>query len=134
MVSRQLSQVLDPPTTVLLTVECQQGVVGPDSALPELARQARSSGALVNVARLVAAAHEGGVQVIHAVAERRPDGRGANHNARLFHAAERLPVQQLSGSTAVRVAAPIEGGSPVTWRPARPASPADPVLRRAPVL
>ncbi|MEE1669952.1 cysteine hydrolase [Streptomyces sp. NPDC003631] len=108
MVSRQLSQVLDPPTTVLLTVECQQGVVGPDSALPELARQARSSGALVNVARLVAAAHEGGVQVIHAVAERRPDGRGANHNARLFHAAERLPVQQLSGSTAVRVAAPIE--------------------------
>ncbi|MET8646339.1 cysteine hydrolase [Streptomyces sp. NPDC004096] len=105
---RQLSQVLDPRTTVLLTVECQQGVVGPDSALPELAEQARSSGALVNVARLVAAAHEGGVQVIHAIAERRPDGRGANHNARLFHAAGRLPVQQLSGTTAVRVAAPIE--------------------------
>jgi len=104
----QLSELLDPATTVLLTVECQQGVVGPDSALPELAREARSSGALAHVARLVTAAHETGVQVIHAIAERRPDGRGANHNARLFRAAERLPVQQLSGTTAVRVAPPIE--------------------------
>ncbi|MFF5537920.1 cysteine hydrolase [Streptomyces cinerochromogenes] len=104
----RLDDLLDPVSTVLLTVECQQGVVGPDSALPELAREARSSGALRNVARLVAAAHETGVQVIHAVAERRPDGRGASRNARLFRAAERLPVQQLSGSTAVRVAPPIE--------------------------
>ncbi|TCR13468.1 isochorismatase family cysteine hydrolase [Streptomyces sp. BK205] len=104
----QLSQLLASETTVLLTVECQQGVVGPDSALPELAREARKSGALANVARLVAAAHESGVQVIHAIAERRPDGRGANRNARLFQAAERLPVQQLTGTAAVRVAAPIE--------------------------
>ena len=104
----QLSEILDTVSTVLLTVECQQGVVGPDSALPELALAARQSGALANVARLVAAAHESGVQVIHAVAERRPDGRGANRNARLFRAAERLPVQQLSGTTAVRVAPPIE--------------------------
>jgi len=104
----QLSELLDPATTVLLTVECQQGVVGPDSALPELAREARQSGALANIARLVATAHETGVQVVHAIAERRPDGRGANRNARLFRAAERLPVQQLSGTTAVRVAAPIE--------------------------
>ena len=104
----QLSELLDPATTVLLTVECQQGVVGPDGALPELAREARSSGALANVARLVAAAHESGIQVVHAIAERRPDGRGASRNARLFRAAERLPVQQLSGTTAVRVAAPIE--------------------------
>ncbi|MGW9433311.1 cysteine hydrolase family protein, partial [Streptomyces decoyicus] len=36
-----------------------------------------------------------------------PDGRGASHNARLFKAAERLPVQQLTGSTAVRIADPI---------------------------
>ncbi|MGW8557306.1 cysteine hydrolase [Streptomyces tubercidicus] len=109
---------LDPDTTVLLTVECQRGVVGPDSALPELADAARMSGALANVARLVAAAHDAGVQVLHAVAERRPDGRGASHNARLFKAAERLPVQQLSGSTAVRIADPI------------PVSDADLVVRR----
>ncbi|MEU6537213.1 cysteine hydrolase [Streptomyces sp. NPDC047000] len=99
---------LDPASTVLLTVECQEGVVGRDSALPELAREARASGALGNVARLVAAAHESGVQVMHAIAERRSDGRGANRNARLFRAAGQLPVRQLSGSAAVQVAAPIE--------------------------
>ncbi|MEW1646198.1 cysteine hydrolase [Streptomyces sp. NPDC091219] len=104
----QLGEILDTVSTVLLTVECQEGVVGPDSALPELALAARRSGALANVARLVAAAHGSGVQVIHAIAERRPDGRGANHNARLFRAADRLPVQQLSGTAAVRVAPPIE--------------------------
>ncbi|MFE5023488.1 cysteine hydrolase [Streptomyces sp. NPDC056656] len=104
----ELAELLDPATAVLLTVECQQGVVGPDSALPELAEEARSSGALGNVARLVAGAHEGGVQVLHAVAERRPDGRGANHNGRLFRAAARLPVQQISGTKAVRIAPPVE--------------------------
>jgi nicotinamidase-related amidase len=106
----QLAEQLDPVTTALLTVECQQGVVGEDSALPELAAQARSSGALFRIARLVAGAHEAGVQVLHAMAERRPDGRGANHNARLFRAAARLPVQQHSGTTAVRIAPPIEVG------------------------
>lgn len=103
-----LVRQLVPASTVLMTVECQQGVVGKDSALPELAAQARESGALHNVARLVTGAHRAGVQVLHAVAERRPDGRGANRNARLFRAAERLPVQQYSGSRAVRVAEPIE--------------------------
>lgn len=104
----RLAELIDPVSTVLLTVECQQGVVGPRSALSELAHEARASGALANIARLVAAAHDTGVQVIHALAERRPDGRGANRNARLFRAAERLPVQQLSGTQAVRVAPPIE--------------------------
>ncbi|CAL9640951.1 hypothetical protein SUDANB105_06346 [Streptomyces sp. enrichment culture] len=84
---------LDPAATVVLTVECRQGVLGPDSALPELARAARASGALGRVARLVAAAHRNGVQVVHAVAERRPDGRGSSRNARLFRAAERLRVR-----------------------------------------
>jgi nicotinamidase-related amidase len=104
----ELSALLAPATAVLLTVECQQGVVGADSALPELAEEARTSGALANIGRLVAAAHESGVQVMHAIAERRPDGRGANSNARLFRAAERLPVQQLTGTSAVRVAEPIQ--------------------------
>ncbi|MEV7377711.1 cysteine hydrolase [Streptomyces lydicus] len=103
----RLAEQLDPASTVLLTVECQRGVVGPDSALPELAAVARASGTLTNIARLVAAAHDAGVQVLHAVAERRPDGRGASRNARLFKAAERLPVQQITGSTAVRIADPI---------------------------
>ncbi|MGW4684851.1 cysteine hydrolase [Streptomyces sp. NPDC004244] len=97
----------DPETTALLTVECQNGVVGEESALPELAAEARDSGMLERVAALVDAAHTAGVQVLHAVAERRPDGRGASANARLFRAADRLPVRQLSGSRAVRIAPPV---------------------------
>ncbi|OKJ42710.1 isochorismatase [Streptomyces sp. CB01580] len=104
----QLAGLLDPVICALMTVECQQGVVGPGSALPELAEEARSSGMLDRVARLVEAAHEAGVQVMHAVAERRPDGRGANTNARLFRAARRLPVQQHPGTAAVRIAEPVE--------------------------
>ncbi|MGG8406495.1 cysteine hydrolase [Streptomyces sp. 12297] len=104
----RLGEQIDPAHTVLLTVECQQGVVGPDSALPELAKEAQASGMLDRVAGLVRAAHLAGVQVVHAVAERRPDGRGANSNARLFRAAGRLPVQQLTGSPAVRIADPVE--------------------------
>ncbi|MFF4322770.1 cysteine hydrolase [Streptomyces sp. NPDC001568] len=98
---------LDPATTALLTVECQNGVVGEESALPELAKEARDSGMLARVAALVDAARPAGVQVVHAVAERRPDGRGANANARLFRAAGKLPVRQLSGSRAVEIATPI---------------------------
>ncbi|MEU3726283.1 cysteine hydrolase [Streptomyces sp. NPDC031705] len=97
----------DPATTALLTVECQNGVVGEASALPELAKEARDSGMLDRVAALVDAARGAGVQVVHAVAERRPDGLGANTNARLFRAAGKLPVRQLTGSDAVRVAPPV---------------------------
>ncbi|MFJ5773733.1 cysteine hydrolase family protein [Streptomyces sp. NPDC093094] len=104
----ELREILDPARTVLLTVECQRGVVGPGAALPELARAARESGALDNVARLVAGARASGARVIHAVAVRRPDGVGSGRNARLFRAAERLPVRQLIGSAAVRIAPPIE--------------------------
>ncbi|MGY0487897.1 cysteine hydrolase [Streptomyces sp. WG-D5] len=106
--AQRLVASLDPVSTVLLTVECQEGVVGRHSALPELADAARESGALDNVGRLVGAAHACGVQVMHAVAERRADGRGASRNARLFRAAERLPVKQLTGSDAVRVVPEIE--------------------------
>ncbi|MEU5836217.1 cysteine hydrolase [Streptomyces diacarni] len=108
----RLAAQLAPATTALLTVECQRGVVGEDSALPELAQAARESGALLRVAQLAGAAHGAGVQVLHAIAERRPDGRGSGRNARLFRAAERLPVRQEPGSPAVQVAEPI----PVTER------------------
>src|SRR3954453_21091868 len=73
----QLRELLEPASTVLLTVECQQGVVGPDSALPELAREARSSGALANVARLVAAPPECGTQAPPPTPGPPPAARGA---------------------------------------------------------
>jgi nicotinamidase-related amidase len=102
-----LEALLEPATTVVLTQECQRGVVGSDSALPELAAAARESGMLTAVGRLVRGARATGVTVLHAVAARRADGKGASRNARLFRAAERLPVRQLLGSSAVEIAEEI---------------------------
>jgi len=102
-----LETLLEPATTVVLTQECQRGVVGSDSALPELAAAARESGMLTAVGRLVQGARAAGVTVLHAVAARRADGKGASRNARLFRAAERLAVRQLLGSSAVEIAEEI---------------------------
>ncbi len=77
-----LSQLLDPSHTALVTQELQRGVIGDLSALPELAREAAAI--LPNVVRLLDAARSAGVLVVHATAERRADGLGANSNARLF--------------------------------------------------
>jgi nicotinamidase-related amidase len=104
-----LRELVRPATTVLLTQECQRGVVGPDSMIPALAEAARTSGALANVTRLVHAARAANVGVLHALAARRRDGRGANTNARLFVSVAREPNQQWLDSDAAR---PLEEFGP----------------------
>jgi nicotinamidase-related amidase len=104
-----LRELVRPATTVLLTQECQRGVVGPDSMIPALAEAARTSGALANVTRLVHAARAASVGVLHALAARRRDGRGANTNARLFVSVAREPNQQWLDSDA---ALPLEEFGP----------------------
>jgi nicotinamidase-related amidase len=78
-----LRSLLDPATTAVVTSECQNGVLGPDSALPDLAAIANEY-MVPNGARLVHAARTAGVQVVHAVFWRRPDNRAGNTNGRLF--------------------------------------------------
>lgn len=104
-----LRELVRPATTVLLTQECQRGVVGPDSMIPALAEAARTSGALANVTRLVHAARAANLGVLHALAARRRDGRGANTNARLFVSVAREPNQQWLDSDA---ALPLEEFGP----------------------
>jgi nicotinamidase-related amidase len=96
-----LAALVDPAHTALVTSEVQQGVVGERSALPALAEAAGPM--LDNLARLVPAARSAGVQVVHCTAYRRADGKGANHNARLFLGVQRSPVALLPGSEAVEV-------------------------------
>jgi nicotinamidase-related amidase len=95
-----LHELVTPATTVLLTQECQRGVIGPHSMIPALAEVARTSGARANVTRLVHAARAAKVGVLHALAARRRDGRGANTNARLFVSVAREPNQQWLDSDA----------------------------------
>ena len=98
-----LAALVDPPHTVVVTQECQVGVLGASSAFPELADAARASGMLDAAGRLVAGARAARVDVVHCVAARRPDGRGSNHNARLFAVAAKADGQLTPGSEAVEV-------------------------------
>jgi len=95
-VTTSLLDLAAPHHTALVTQELQGAVVGADAGLPALADAARRQ-ALPNIARLVSAARGAGVQVVHCLVHRRPDGRGSNHNARLF-AASRDKVRIDPGS------------------------------------
>jgi nicotinamidase-related amidase len=97
-----LAELIAPAHTALVTQECQNGVIGPRAALPQLAEAARRR-MIPNAGRLAAAAREVGVPVVHCVAARRADGRGSNANARLFMGMRKTPVPLLPGTDAVEV-------------------------------
>lgn len=78
-----LAELVAPGHTALVTQECQGAVMGPDAGLAVLAEEARRQ-ALPNIERLLPAARAAGVTVVHCLVQRRPDGRGSNHNAKIF--------------------------------------------------
>jgi nicotinamidase-related amidase len=98
-----LGALVAPAHTALVLQEVQNGVVGSPSALPALAEAAGVIGLIEHCAQLAAAARAAGITVIHCTAETRADGRGANHNARLFAGVAKSPVRLEPGSAAVQV-------------------------------
>ena len=80
----QLSDLVAPESTVVLTQECQKGVIGDLSLLPALAESAQAIGLVENVNRLVTTGRAAGCGVLHCIAATRPDRRGASTNAPLF--------------------------------------------------
>src|SRR5438270_9852296 len=98
-----LYELVAPARTAVVTSEVQRGVVGDASALPELARAFRESGAITCAAEGVKAARLAGVKVIHCVAHNRGDRLGGNTNARLFAALRRSAIGLVEGTPAVEV-------------------------------
>lgn len=96
-----LAELVDPAHTVLVTQECQNGVIGEQAVFPALAEAARE--VVPNLARLVKAARAASVPVVHCLALRRPDGKGASDNARIFGAARKAPIALTPGSEAAAV-------------------------------
>ena len=88
--------------SALITSECQNGVIGPAAALPQLAEAAAAT-VIPNGAKLCAAARAAGIPVLHCTAGRRADGRGSNTNARLFAAMRKAPRAIELGETATQV-------------------------------
>ena len=97
-----LTQLVDPAHTAIVTQECQGAVIGADPALPQLAEIAHRV-AVPNIARLVRAARAAEVPVVHCLAMRRADGQGSNRNARLFLGILKNGVPLLPGTEAVEV-------------------------------
>ena len=78
-----LAELADPEHTAIVTQECQGAVMGPNAGLAALAAEARRE-ALPNIERLLPTARRAGVKVVHCLVQRRPDGLGANNNAKIF--------------------------------------------------
>ena len=96
-----LTRLLSPAHTALVTQECQRGVIGDRSVLPELARAAAAI--VPQIACLAQAARGAGVRIVHCTALRRADGLGSSTNARLFAATRKSPVTMVPGSPQAEV-------------------------------
>lgn len=94
--------------TALVTQECQNGVIGDDAVLRELADEAQRT-AVPNIVRLVTAARRAGVEVVHCLAVRRADDKGSNHNARLFAGTRKLGIRIEPGSRAAALLPELSG-------------------------
>lgn len=92
-----LADLVAPAHTAVVTQECQGAVVGPNAGLEVLAKEAARQ-AIPNIARLLPAARRAGARVVHCLMQRRQDGLGANHNARLFAAATSMKLDMTPGS------------------------------------
>ena len=92
----KLADLAAPEHTAVVTQECQGAVMGPNAGLAVLASEARRE-ALPNIVRLLPAARAAGVRIVHCLVQRRPDGLGANRNARIFGGG-RIDVDITEGS------------------------------------
>ena len=104
----QLSELVAPEHTVVLTQECQKGVIGDLSLLPALTESARATGMIANVGRIVATGRAAGCGILHCIAATRADRRGASMNAPLFAGTAKGPVTLLPGSEGTELVDGIE--------------------------
>ncbi len=81
------SDVLDPVSTAVLTMDLQRGVCGDLAALPDLRDAVAAIDLPMRAGRICAAARAAGATVVHCIAAFRPDRRGSVSNARILVAA-----------------------------------------------
>ena len=86
----ELTELVNPKHTVVVTMEVQRGVVGDLSSFPDLQSAAENSGVLSNGPSICTAAREQGVRVLHAVATNRADNAGSITNCRMLAASQKI--------------------------------------------
>ncbi|MDO8364481.1 MAG: isochorismatase family cysteine hydrolase [Actinomycetota bacterium] len=110
-----LTPHLDPARCAVVNMECQEGLLGPNTILPGLARAAAEVGLVDNLAVLFGAARRVGTRIYYCTDERRADGFGFARNT-LVH------LRMAGGSDG-------SGGHGPVMAPIAP-QPADVVFRR----
>jgi nicotinamidase-related amidase len=90
----------DLAATAVVCVECQNGVLGPESVLPALATD--SAGLVANLRRLLDGARERGVRVVHATYEGSLGGEPTG-TARLWRALGPATARWAPGGTETQV-------------------------------
>jgi len=104
-----LAALVEPSHTVLVTQECQIGVIGETSPL---ALKDTSGSIIPAIATLADAARDAGIPVVHCVAWRRKDGLGSNENTRLFKAFSKSGLDISPGSKGAEIVpeiGPVDG-------------------------
>jgi len=97
-VAVDLSEMLDPAHTAVLTMELQRGVVGDAAVIRSLADEVAALGVIDNAARVVRAARSVGARVVHCTAEFRSDRAGSSDNAPMLRMIARGDAHLLVGS------------------------------------
>jgi len=117
-----LRSIVEPSRTAVLTMELQEGVVGPDALLRALVDEVDRTGMLDVARRVCDVARRAGARVVHCTAVSRADGAGAVANCKIFALNER--VRRGQGH------APTELGTPGAELVAGLQQPADIVVPR----
>lgn len=64
-----LRPIVSPAHTAVLVIECQVGVLGPDSPVADLARSVREGALIPTLARFLGSARASGARVVHCTVE-----------------------------------------------------------------
>jgi len=97
------TELLDPNGTAVLTMEMQRGVVDDLSSIDTLVAEVVAGRTIEHAARLVGAARDAGVRVVHCTAEFRPDLAGTTINCPLIAVMARRPGHMVTGSASTEI-------------------------------
>ncbi len=104
-----LEELVHPPTTAVVTMEMQRGVVGDLATIPALREAAVAMDLVPKVAQLCQTARSSGAHVVHATVSWRADRAGTALNTPLVRALSKDPSQMLEGTAAVELVDQLDG-------------------------
>ena len=71
-----LRELVKPPQTAILVIQCVEDTIGEGAFLPGLRQAVLESGMLPRLSRLLECARSVGAQIVHCIIERQPTSRG----------------------------------------------------------